>query len=153
MDLFLQFLSLFLLLSLSNSEREGPRDSVCRSNNKGFLPFRGHGLRPKLNETKFNVTIMLVKEDNNQTVTCVEEKTRYRGRYFFNVCRYSNCINVLILLVVIIKATKFFKGFIITSTQPGTYYPANFEGRFDRKVRDYSEENLLYCCDNTISHS
>jgi len=65
----------------------------------------------------------------------------------------DNFINVLILFIVIINATKFFKGFIITSTQPGTYYPANFEGRFDRKVHDYSEQNLLYCCDNTISHS
>ena len=79
----LQLLSLFVLLSLCHSELNGgPRDSVCRSSNEGFIPGHGHGKRPNLDEEKYKVTISLIREKDNQTVDCVENSTRYIGTYF-----------------------------------------------------------------------
>ena len=148
----LQLFSLFLLLSLCHSESlRGPRDSVCKVNNKGFMLKGGHGKRPVLDEEKYKVTISLIREKDHQIVDCVEDSTRYIGKLLLNICRlfYQWCA----LVVVRINSTQYFKGFIITSTVPGMGYPANFVGKFRKTVRTYSDENLLVACENTISHS
>lgn len=150
MATLLHFLSLFVLLSLSHSESRGLRSSICNSNNKGFIPKKHHGPRPKLDENQYNVTISLIK--NNKVVTCVENNTQYIGTCIL-ICVVAGFHIRCSLLVVRINATKYFKGFIITSTRPGTGYPANFVGKFKRKVYLYSDENIQYACDNTISHS
>lgn len=75
----LQFLCLFALFSLSFSEgKGGPRDSVCKSDNKGLIPQKGHG-KEKDHGKEYNVTIILIKEKDNQTVDCVENNERYIG--------------------------------------------------------------------------
>ena len=148
----LQFLSLFVLLSLCHSEsRGGPRDSVCKSDNRGFMLYKGHGERRKLDEEAYKVTISLIREKDNQIVDCVENSTRYIGTYFAEFLQ--NILSLVVHCVVRINATKFFKGFIITSTLPGTGYPANFVGKFRKSVHLYSDENLAMACDNTVSHS
>ena len=87
MAALLQLLSLFVLLSLCHSESKGgPRDSVCNSNNKGFMLKAGHGKRLVLDE-KYNVTIILIREKDNKIVDCVENSTRYIGTFLLNSCR------------------------------------------------------------------
>lgn len=54
--------------------------------------------------------------------------------------------------LVRINATKHFKGFIITSTEPGTGYPANFVGKFHKKPHEYKNENLIHLCENAVAH-
>lgn len=63
---------------------------------------------------------------------------------------FAGClINVVHWLTLVrINATKHFKGFIITSTKPGTGYPANFVGKFDTKPA----KNLIHLCENAIAH-
>lgn len=82
MAALLQLLSLFVLLSLCQSESKGgPRDSVCNSDNTGFLPSKGHGIPPALDEEEYKVTVTLIKQNNNQAVNCVDNKTDYIGTF------------------------------------------------------------------------
>jgi len=71
------------------------------------------------------------------------------------VCGRTAAISIFTArtFAVIINATEKFKGFIITSTVPGTGYPARFVGKFDYRVWLYSEENLVRACENTMAHS
>ena len=72
------------------------------------------------------------------------------------VCSCSAAIcnfTAQLFFAVIINATERFKGFIITSTVPGTGYPARFVGKFDYRVWQYTTENLIRACENTMAHS
>ena len=152
----LKLLSLFALLSLSHSESKGgPRDSVCKSNNKGFIPFGQHGdTGMDVQKKGYKVFITLIREVDNQTVTCVEGNTKYIGTFAVNYLFAYCFINAVFgAPVVRINATHRFNGFIITSTKPGVGYPANFVGVFEERVEKYSDENLALACENTISHS